>query len=169
MASVFSRVHQLGQQLVVLRQPGNTSWRINCLDIETPQEIVESGMFKHLIDIYLLESNSRLKFHVYVISHAIETIAIFIIIYAPKDLSLVHSLSVSLFLHLIEIGGLFLPRSLFDGSFTLLFRTCLFLLHRRDLHFCVFLEVFSYIHKHQATLRDILLIVNVNFHIELQD
>lgn len=77
-------------------------------------------MLKHLIDIHLLESNSRLKFHVDVISHAIEAITIFIIIYATEDLSLVHSLSVCLFLHLIEIGGLLLPRSLFDGTFTLL-------------------------------------------------
>ena len=63
--------HELGEEFIVLSLAGLSAWGLNCLDVESSQEVIERGVLKHLINIDLLEGHSRLKLHEHVVCQGI--------------------------------------------------------------------------------------------------
>ena len=65
----YTGMPQLKEELDSLA--GLSAWGLNCLDVESSQEIIERGVLKHLINIDLLEGHSRLKLHEHVVCQGI--------------------------------------------------------------------------------------------------
>jgi hypothetical protein len=141
--------------------------RIYCFDIEPAQEVIESSVLQHLINIYRLKSNCWLELHKDVILEAIEEFTFIIdwLIISTEYLSFLLPWWIGLLLDIIHICRLFTALSLCCH----LLSSCSFgLLHGWHLNLSVFFEIFSYVHEHQVPLLDVFLIIYVDFHVELE-
>lgn len=123
-------------------------------------------MLKHLIDVDFLEGYCTLELHVNMVSHGVKVF--FVAIFNTGQLSFSDPLRISLLLNVFNGVRLLGRGSLLSSFPSLLFDPHGPFFHWRDLDFSIFLHLFGYVHEHQLALLHVLIIINVNLHIELE-
>jgi len=135
--------------------------------IKSSKEVIKRCLFKHLVNINFLEWYCWLQFHIYILRSWVNIFIVVISILNWYNIIFSWSLFISTFLNFFNLWG-FLATTSFYILLILRINLLRLPFHRWNLNLCVFFQILSNIHEHKSTLLHIFLIINVNFHVELE-